>query len=131
MKDSVSLNSSTVKGLTDFQSSAGSQQQPHYGLKSSHDQPRRDHPSKVANPSEGSTSDNDVGKLVSRDSKKSSLQTGSGRVQQSILQEKWQFMFERLVSFKERHGHCLVPNRYRDRHALGAWVSTQRRQVSC
>lgn len=118
-------------GLTDLQSSASSQQQPHNGRKSSHDQPRRDYQSKVAQPSEGATPDNDVGKLVFRDSKSSSPQTGSGRVQQSMLQEKWQFMFERLVSFKERHGHCLVPNRYRDHHALGAWVSTQRRQVSC
>lgn len=116
-------------GLTDLQSSTGSKQQPHNARKESHDQPRRDSLSMVAQLSEGDTSDNDdVGKLASRDSKKNRPQTGSGRVQQSILQEKWQFMFERLVSFKERHGHCLVPNRYRDHHALGAWVSTQRRQ---
>ena len=119
-------------GLTDLHSSAGSQQQqqPHNGRKSSHDQPRRDYQSQVAQLSEGDSSNNDVDKPVSCDSKQSSPQTGSGRIQQSILQEKWQFMFERLLSFKERHGHCLVPNRYRDRHVLGAWVSTQRRQVS-
>jgi Helicase associated domain len=47
------------------------------------------------------------------------------------LEGKWQAMFARLLKFKAKHGHCLVPNRYIDDHALGAWVSTQRRQVSC
>lgn len=47
----------------------------------------------------------------------------------SVLQQKWNHMFMRLVDFKESHGHCLVPNRYASDMALGAWVSTQRRQV--
>ena len=46
----------------------------------------------------------------------------------SSLQEKWDEMFERLVEYKKIHGNCLVPNRYSDDPALGAWVSTQRRQ---
>lgn len=41
---------------------------------------------------------------------------------------QWEMMFQRLVGFKRNHGHCLVPNRYRSDAALGAWVSTQRRQ---
>jgi hypothetical protein len=47
----------------------------------------------------------------------------------SVLQQKWNQMYERLFIFKQEHGHCLVPNRYVKHHALGAWVSTQRRQV--
>jgi len=46
----------------------------------------------------------------------------------SILEQKWNQMFDRLYLFKEKHGHCLVPNRYENDPALGAWVSTQRRQ---
>ncbi len=49
----------------------------------------------------------------------------------NALERKWQAMFARLLKFKANHGHCLVPNRYTDDHALGAWVSTQRRQVGC
>lgn len=41
---------------------------------------------------------------------------------------KWEIMFDRLVEFKEKHGHCLVPNRYKADNKLGSWVSTQRRQ---
>jgi hypothetical protein len=47
-----------------------------------------------------------------------------------VLHSKWNQMFDRLVAFKDRHGHCLVPNRFHEDPALGAWVSTQRRQVS-
>ena len=36
-------------------------------------------------------------------------------------------MFDRLLAFKAKHGHCLVPNRYDEDRSLGAWVSTQRR----
>ena len=44
-----------------------------------------------------------------------------------ILQHRWETMFQRLLLFKEKHGHCLVPNRYPEDRSLGAWVSTQRR----
>lgn len=46
------------------------------------------------------------------------------------LQAKWEHMFDRLVDFKEKNGHCLVPNRYSQDTSLGAWVSTQRRYVT-
>lgn len=49
----------------------------------------------------------------------------------NALERKWQAMFARLLKFKANYGHCLVPNRYTEDHALGAWVSTQRRQVRC
>ena len=41
--------------------------------------------------------------------------------------QQWQTMFERLVQFKTKYGHCLVPNRYEDDKQLGQWVSRQRR----
>ena len=41
---------------------------------------------------------------------------------------RWEGMYQRLVDFKNKHGHCLVTNRYQSDIALGAWVSTQRRQ---
>lgn len=30
----------------------------------------------------------------------------------TVLQQKWNRMFERLLAFKSEHGHCLVPNRF-------------------
>jgi hypothetical protein len=40
----------------------------------------------------------------------------------------WEIMFARMAAFKKKHGHCLVPNRYKEDSKLGSWVSTQRRQ---
>lgn len=37
------------------------------------------------------------------------------------LQRKWEEMFARLVAYKEKHGDCLVPNRYADDPQLGSW----------
>mmetsp|Transcript_15771 Transcript_15771/g.23232 ORF Transcript_15771/g.23232 Transcript_15771/m.23232 type:complete len:529 (-) Transcript_15771:1082-2668(-) len=41
---------------------------------------------------------------------------------------KWGTMFHRLLQFKARNGHVLVPNRCEEDPSLGSWVSTQRRQ---
>lgn len=38
-----------------------------------------------------------------------------------MLQAKWDEMFTRLVTFREKHGHCLVPNRYTEDPQLGSW----------
>jgi hypothetical protein len=46
---------------------------------------------------------------------------------QYALQKRWDKMFEKLIAFRESHGHCLVPNRYDVDRSLGAWVSAQRR----
>jgi Helicase associated domain len=46
----------------------------------------------------------------------------------SVLQAKWDEMFNRLLAYKATYGDCLVPNRYDEDPSLGAWVSTQRRQ---
>lgn len=37
------------------------------------------------------------------------------------LQKKWDEMYRRLLIFREKHGHCLVPNRYVDDPQLGSW----------
>jgi hypothetical protein len=37
------------------------------------------------------------------------------------LQAKWEQMYERLIVFKDKHGHCLVPNRYAEDAQLGSW----------
>lgn len=42
--------------------------------------------------------------------------------------KSWLKMFSQLLEFKEKHGHCLVPNRYEKNRSLGYWVSTQRHQ---
>ena len=40
----------------------------------------------------------------------------------------WEGTFEKLVQFKELHGHCQVPQNYSvDDANLGTWVNTQRR----
>lgn len=135
MDDCSKQKSSKARGVAPLLPSAC---QPHFDNtppNGKDDLQQQNHQPRMADPSDCETSDNptddDSRKIVSRVTVKSIPQTGSRRIQHSILQEKWQFMFSQLVAFKERHGHCLVPNRYRDCHALGAWVSTQRRQVSC
>jgi hypothetical protein len=39
----------------------------------------------------------------------------------STLHERWEEMFERLRAFKEKTGHCNVPNRYAEDPQLGFW----------
>jgi hypothetical protein len=61
------------------------------------------------------------------------IEDESGRAKQAQInvgkrqQSRWDSMFTRLIAFKEKHGHCLVPNRFEKDRSLGAWVSTQRR----
>jgi len=38
----------------------------------------------------------------------------------------WDVNFGKLVKFKEKHGHCLVPAKYHKDIKLGRWVSLQR-----
>ena len=40
--------------------------------------------------------------------------------------KKWHQHYERLVEFKEKNGHCLVPFNYEQDNSLGNWVFTQR-----
>ena len=38
----------------------------------------------------------------------------------------WEHMFAALCEFKRRHGHCKVPQNWREDKRLGKWVNTQR-----
>lgn len=44
-----------------------------------------------------------------------------------FLEKQWEELYARLIEYKEKNGHCLVPNRYKEDKQLGLWVSTQRR----
>lgn len=39
---------------------------------------------------------------------------------------RWNEKYEQLKKFKEKHGHCIVPTKYKINPQLGCWVSTQR-----
>jgi len=43
-------------------------------------------------------------------------------------QPTWDLKFDELIRYREKHGDCLVPTKYKDNPALGRWVSTQRAQ---
>ena len=40
--------------------------------------------------------------------------------------KKWHQQFNKLVEFKQKNGHCIVPTEYEQDKALGNWVKTQR-----
>mmetsp|Transcript_16114 Transcript_16114/g.23583 ORF Transcript_16114/g.23583 Transcript_16114/m.23583 type:complete len:116 (-) Transcript_16114:48-395(-) len=42
--------------------------------------------------------------------------------------ESWLESFAKVVKYKEEHGNCIVPRRWRRDPALGEWVRFQRRQ---
>mmetsp|Transcript_4524 Transcript_4524/g.6848 ORF Transcript_4524/g.6848 Transcript_4524/m.6848 type:complete len:94 (+) Transcript_4524:2-283(+) len=42
-------------------------------------------------------------------------------------EDNWYDMLDDLKEFKERHGDCIVPQKYSPNLQLGRWVYTQRR----
>ncbi|EDN70824.1 helicase domain protein [Beggiatoa sp. PS] len=42
-------------------------------------------------------------------------------------EEFWEQMFKMLIEYKNKHGHCKVPNRYSENKQLGSWVGFQRK----
>ena len=42
--------------------------------------------------------------------------------------EQWNIMFDRLMKYRSKFNHVLVPNRYKEDPPLGQWVSRQRQQ---
>jgi hypothetical protein len=40
--------------------------------------------------------------------------------------ERWEKMFDALVTFKNKHGHCDVPQKYSANQSLASWVNGQR-----
>jgi hypothetical protein len=41
--------------------------------------------------------------------------------------KRWNKQYEKLVKFKQKHGHCIVPKRNKEDASLGNWVGIQRR----
>jgi hypothetical protein len=46
------------------------------------------------------------------------------------LNTEWERNFNALKEFRANHGHCRVPNRYKQNKRLGIWVSNQRARYS-
>uniref|UniRef100_A0A7S0HPV7 Helicase-associated domain-containing protein n=1 Tax=Hanusia phi TaxID=3032 RepID=A0A7S0HPV7_9CRYP len=40
----------------------------------------------------------------------------------------WELRFQELLDFRNQHGHCNVPQKYKSNPSLGAWVAQQRRR---
>lgn len=43
-----------------------------------------------------------------------------------MLTAKWEGMFSGLLAFRNRFGHCNVPDKFADNPSLGSWATTQR-----
>jgi len=43
-----------------------------------------------------------------------------------LLSSNWEEMFECLLEFKNKNGHCNIPSRWSENHKLSRWVFTQR-----
>jgi hypothetical protein len=43
-----------------------------------------------------------------------------------LRHDRWQANYDKLVEFKQEHGHCLVPHNCKDHSSLGRFVSCQR-----
>lgn len=60
------------------------------------------------------------------DSRMERLQSIGFRWAKRKGQASWDEKFDALVAYKEKHGNCHVPTKYKDNTALGRWISTQR-----
>jgi uncharacterized protein YbgA (DUF1722 family) len=50
------------------------------------------------------------------------------RVDTAVNQDKnWHQQYEKLVEFKRKNGHCIVPRKYEENNSLGNWVDVQRK----
>ena len=45
-------------------------------------------------------------------------------------EQKWQTQYDNLVQFKNRYGHCNVPQQYSRNPTLGRWVGKQREKLN-
>ena len=66
----------------------------------------------------------------SNEKQKSKLQHDNTTPRRQQREAKWDIMYSYLVQYKDIHGDCLVPNRYKPLPQLGNWVSTQRRHYN-
>ena len=58
----------------------------------------------------------------------SSVATPASNVatQPSSDDKKWHEQYEKLVEYRQKNGHCIVPHKYKQDKSLGRWVSNQR-----
>jgi hypothetical protein len=48
-------------------------------------------------------------------------------VRSYVAEKNWDQQREKMVAFIQEHGHCRVPNRYKEDKSFGRWIGTQRR----
>lgn len=46
------------------------------------------------------------------------------------VEDRWEVMFQALLQYKQGHGDCLVPQRWKESRGLADWVSSQRSAYS-
>jgi hypothetical protein len=51
---------------------------------------------------------------------------GARNLGHSSEKKVWHQQYEKLLEYKQKNGHCKVPNMYKDNKSLGIWVRTQR-----
>lgn len=64
--------------------------------------------------------------MASTTTKKAEKTSSREDVPDSNQKVKWDAMFDQLKEYKEKHGDCLVPQRYQENPKLGRWVNKQR-----
>lgn len=52
--------------------------------------------------------------------------TNLGFIWVAVTDIPWQTRLEQLKAYKNKYGHCLVPNKFKEENALGRWVDKQR-----
>ncbi|SMQ86975.1 Superfamily II DNA or RNA helicase [Bacillus sp. OV166] len=51
---------------------------------------------------------------------------GRGDLKKINLEEQWEEKYQELLAFKEKHGHCSVPQGFKENPSLASWISNQR-----
>ena len=52
---------------------------------------------------------------------------GCKRSSSKVHEAKWLAMYSKLETYREKHGDCSVPRRFKDDPPLGNWVFNQRK----
>jgi len=82
-------------------------------------------PSGFANSADKLSAATRGGDLSSDSDETSASEREAGQSRKS-QESRWEDCFQRLLKFREEHGNCLVPYRYKKDPQLGKWVSSQR-----
>uniref|UniRef100_A0A7S2HWS7 Helicase-associated domain-containing protein n=1 Tax=Helicotheca tamesis TaxID=374047 RepID=A0A7S2HWS7_9STRA len=57
--------------------------------------------------------------------------SNSSKSVEDVKENTWHKMLDQLKKYRDEHGDCLVPYRYKHNKALGRWVYNQRYQYTC